>query len=331
MAFIPRANALTQTNTGVASATPETPSTPIDEASKALQTAVGFVNAATTILKVILSPIAMLVGWLMSPDWTSGDLFNLREPMYRLWVTISNIIYFAYAILLLFIAVATIFNSKNYGYRALLPRLFLGIILVPFTWWFVQFIISVSTFLTTSVMSIPTDTLMETIQTDKKNFLNTPLIPKNVSIQQTSFDNTQQIKQECVISGENTSNCLTPAEFIQNAGGIYGPIMLYSYAIFRIQDVHNINTGVDLMANFFSVLSDGVIQMLMFLLFAILTIALMAILFVRAFKLWMYAIFSPLFTFKIVLKDTWKGDDFDINDFIGLAFLPALIGLILSF
>ena len=70
---------------------------------------------------------------------------------------ISNITYFIYAILLVFIALATIFNNEHYGYKALLPKLALGIILVPMTWWFVQFIISLSTIVTASVINIPAE------------------------------------------------------------------------------------------------------------------------------------------------------------------------------
>lgn len=99
----------------------------------------------------------MFASWLMSPDWTSGDIFNLRPKMHELWITVSNITYFIYAILLIFIALATIFNNEHYGYKALLPKLALGIILVPMTWWFVQFIISLSTIVTASVINIPAE------------------------------------------------------------------------------------------------------------------------------------------------------------------------------
>lgn len=44
----------------------------------------------------------------MSPDWTSGDLFGLRTPMHDMWVIVSNIVYFIYAVLLIIIALATI-------------------------------------------------------------------------------------------------------------------------------------------------------------------------------------------------------------------------------
>jgi hypothetical protein len=57
----------------------------------------------------------MFAGWLMSPDWTSGDLFGIRKPMYSLWVTVSNIVYFIYAILLILIALGTMFNQEKFG------------------------------------------------------------------------------------------------------------------------------------------------------------------------------------------------------------------------
>ncbi len=78
-----------------------------------------------------------------------------------------------------------------------------------------------------------------------------------------------------------------------------------------------------------------VVGALMFLVFGILTIALVAVLFVRAIKLWFYAIFSPLFTFRFVAGDLFKvadkDDSFSIKEFVGLAFVPAVIGLALSF
>ncbi len=74
----------------------------------------------------------------------------------------------------------------------------------------------------------------------------------------------------------------------------------------------------------------------MFLIYGILVIALIFMLITRAIKLWFYAIFSPLFTLRFVLKDDFKkaGDDddmFSISEFIGLAFVPAVVGLTLSF
>lgn len=72
----------------------------------------------------------------------------------------------------------------------------------------------------------------------------------------------------------------------------------------------------------------------MFLVFGLLTLALVAMLLVRAIKLWVYAIFSPLFTFQFVAGSAMMGenkDTFTIKEFVGLCFVPAIVGLSLSF
>jgi hypothetical protein len=131
---------------------------------------------------IVVTPAIILASWLLSPDWTSGDLFGLREVMYNLWVTISNIIYFVYAILLIIIALGTIFGNEKFSYKVMLPRLALGILMVPFTWWFVQAVISISTFLTASVVSIPQDILTA----DKAQSFLQYRMPKEFTIDNTN-------------------------------------------------------------------------------------------------------------------------------------------------
>ena len=70
--------------------------------------------------------------------------------------------------------------------------------------------------------------------------------------------------------------------------------------------------------------------------FGLLVLALVFMLMMRAIKLWFYAIFSPLMTLKYVIGDGVFGgkensDSFDLKEFFGLAFVPALVGLSLSF
>ena len=72
------------------------------------------INVILGLLTALVSPLIMLASWLMSPDWTSGDLFGLRAPMYKIWIVVSNIIYLIYGLMLIIIAIATMFNSKNY-------------------------------------------------------------------------------------------------------------------------------------------------------------------------------------------------------------------------
>lgn len=138
----------------------------------------------------------MLATWLMSPDWTAGDIFGLRPVFHSLWVTISNITYFIYAILLIFIALATIFNSENYGYKAMLPKLALGIILVPLTWWAVQFTISLATYVTATVISIPAESI-EKFSSKNDSFWSNPSIPKNLEFSKVNDPKTYNCANGC--------------------------------------------------------------------------------------------------------------------------------------
>lgn len=141
-------------------------------------------NLIIDLLTMIVTPAIIFASWLISPDWTSGDLFELRPTFHSLWVLVSNVTYLVYAILLIFIALATIFNSEHYGYKAMLPKLALGIILVPLTWWGVQFVISLSTYITASVITIPQETMFQINKSkcasddDQKCWENRPSIPK---------------------------------------------------------------------------------------------------------------------------------------------------------
>lgn len=131
----------------------------------------------------MISPLILFVGWLMSPDWTAGDLFGLRVPMYNLWVIVSNIVYFVYAVLLILIALGTMFNQDKFSYKVMLPKLALGIIMVPFTWWFVQWTISIASVVTASTISIPAETMASlNAKSPSKWFSGKPSIPKEIII-----------------------------------------------------------------------------------------------------------------------------------------------------
>lgn len=186
---------------------------------KMLNSLVAGLNIILDLLTILVSPAIMLAGWLMSPDWTSGDLFGIRPVLHALWVTVSNIVYFVYAVLLIFIALATIFNSQNYGYKQLLPKLALGVILVPLTWWFVQFIISLSTLVTASAISVPMETLSKYSQAD--SFWNAKSIPKKIEYENTKmYSAGTEVTGKTILCNENgkDTNCISPKEFTETSG-----------------------------------------------------------------------------------------------------------------
>ncbi len=146
-----------------------------------LNNLVSGVNIILDIVTIFVTPAIMLASWLMSPDWTAGDLFGIRPILHSLWITISNITYLIYAILIIFIAIATIFDisgQSHYGYRSMLPKLALGILLVPITWWGVQFTVSVATYVTAAAISVPYESIKKFSASD--TWWSTPSIPKEM-------------------------------------------------------------------------------------------------------------------------------------------------------
>jgi hypothetical protein len=283
-------------------------------------------NMALAVLSALISPIILFVGWLMSPDWTSGDLFGLRTPMYALWVTVSNIVYFVYAVMLILIALGTMFGNDKFSYKVMLPKLALGILMVPFTWWFVQWTVSIASVVTASVMTIPQETInaMEA-ERPSKWFSETESIPKIVTV--WSWSTTTA---DCNKKWE----CMTPKKFMESSAGMYWPLVVYAYSIFKFEKINELKSGTDIAKAIISVVHTSIISTIMFFVFGILVLALAVMLVVRAVKLWAYAIFAPLFTFQFVAGSgmMWDNKDmFSIKEFIGLCFVPAVVWLSLSF
>ena len=160
--------------------------------------------------------------------------------MYSLWVTVSNIVYFVYAILLILIALGTMFGKESFSYKVMLPKLALGILMVPFTWWFVQWTISLSAVVTASVITIPAETMAK-LDKDGKSWMSTPSIPRNITINDGSFKkdtNIDTTKTKC--DGKRDGNCIAPIDVINKSAGMYGYMMVYAYSVFKFQDVRNL-------------------------------------------------------------------------------------------
>lgn len=296
---------------------------------KMLNSLVAWINIILDIVTIFVTPAIMLASWLMSPDWTAGDLFGIRPTLHNLWITVSNITYFVYAILLIFIAIATIFNSEHYGYKAMLPKLALGIILVPLTWWGVQFTVSVATYITAAAISIPYESISKF--SEKDAWWTTPSIPKN-----NEYDNDKSKDNKTAENTKCPANCISPEQFVKKSWWLFSPLVIYGFSVFKIQEVKKINTVSDTATSVFNIINQGIVGALMFLVYGLLVLALIFMLMMRAMKLWFYAIFSPLFTIKYVLGDKWFGDadkdgSFKITEFIGLAFVPAVVSLALWF
>ena len=140
------------------------------------------------LLSMLLTPMIILAGWLLSPDWTMGDFFGLRPYFREVWILVSNFVYIAFALMLLYTAVIQIFGAgdSEYAYKQKLPKFLVGILLVPFTWLIVSWTLSFSNQAVAAVLSIPMGAISQ-LQTgnetdpDKKGIFHERRIPRHLS------------------------------------------------------------------------------------------------------------------------------------------------------
>lgn len=67
------------------------------------------VNGLIEAVMMLFLPATFIAGWLLSPDWTFGEIFGLRPIIHSLWVLISNVVYVVFAFLLVAMAFMNIF------------------------------------------------------------------------------------------------------------------------------------------------------------------------------------------------------------------------------
>lgn len=71
--------------------------------------------------------------------------------------------------------------------KTMLPKLVTGMLMVPFTWFIVSAVLSVSNVLTASVIQLPVDTIHKGGDTKVREFFDKEkIIPKNMTLDLTS-------------------------------------------------------------------------------------------------------------------------------------------------
>jgi hypothetical protein len=324
----------------------------------------------TKILNGIITGAAALMGMVTSfitiflyPGWINGTWFGLDIYLKEIWILISNVVYFVFAFILIAIAFMNIINKWDgvWELKQAMPKFIIGVLIVPFSWFFVQFMLSISSILTVGVLTLPYDSFSSFPLYDKaleNEIFSWEAICVDVVI---SFngefpDGTQSLSSEgnsemdeyikCeskeskvsvreILTGIDESGKISAkGAAIQNS--IYGIINIYSYGILRIHELDTINQA-DLQA--ISTIADLIFKIVFDLLFIvvylILMVALLLALFARGIRLWIYAMLSPVFGLLYFFgkASEWVGEDqkFSVKEFIALALVPVYVSAALAF
>jgi hypothetical protein len=309
-----------------------------------------FIAALNWILTIASSFIAMLtalVSLLLNPGWINGTIFGFDIYLKEIWVLISNIVYFIFAFILITISFMNIVGNwaGTWELKTALPKFVVWVVMVPFTWFFVQFVLSISAFLTVAVLSLPHD-----VMTWNKNFDEY----KKIKMCNTFvIDTVTKDKEEIEAGGKiqdswctknavdfwGTSVSLDSILSWDNSKwtseSVFWIINLYSYWIMKVNTITELDWKIVKTVKDLSNLSiKVVIDVLFLIIYLILIIALFMALFARWVWLWIYAMFSPIFglLFFFWKAKEWVWDKkFWVWEFIKLALVPVYVSAALAF
>lgn len=309
---------------------------------------VEWISWITTTISVFLWLLTYLVTIFLSPEWISWNIFWISDTLKQVWILISNVVYFVFAFILIYIAFMNIIGSwwQDYEFKSALPKFIVWILIVPLSWFIVQFVIGLSSILTISALNLPFETF--------KNYesqISTVEIPTSCSINFSSLANSDwktstewNSKTNKIFSCDEdnkwkiTGQKLTLDEVLKSdkaSDGIFWIMSLYTYWLLDLGSISALKT--DTLNNTIKTIWDVVVYVVFNLIFvvayALLMIALWLALMIRWVRLWIYAMLSPLFWLMYFFWKwkEWFFEKFNLVEFFHLAMVPVYTMLALSF
>jgi len=295
------------------------------------------VNLILILASTFMSVLTILIWWFLTPEWTTWSIFGMTTYLKDIWVLVSNIVYFIFAFLLIVIAFMNIlWKWWEWELKQALPRFIIWVLIVPFSWFFIQFILSISSILTVSVLGLPQDSFLQ--YSEKLSDIK---ICKEYNIDfktiWNSLSNTISDNNVNAINDSKLFNCPDDkkgklSEILSS--NPYGILNVYSFAIMNIQDsieiskennTNGIKRTVDLTLK---ILFDIWFIIIYFILLMTLALVMM----VRWFYMWIFMMISPVFWLLFFFKKEpeWL-KNFTIIKFLWLAMVPVYVAAAFAF
>lgn len=300
---------------------------------------ISIVNGILKNLAALLWLLTFLVGLFLYPEWTSGSIVWLwwnAWALKQMWIMISNVVYFIFALIFIWIAFMNIIWKEDwYQLKEALPRFIVWVLIVPFTWFFVQFILSISSILTVGVLSLPYDTFKDTYM-------------KDTVLDEVKFCKDWVIYASSQSWSTNIMDCKKWSEKIplsqivnpKKSESLFWIMTVYTYGIMSVDGqwkIYSENFAVNGIANLFDLWVKVIFDLIFVIVYFLLMIALALALFVRWVYLWFYAMLSPIFWLLYFFKKEkdwvwWDvGKRFNLKEFVSLAFVPVYVSAALAF
>lgn len=300
---------------------------------------ISLLNGILKNLAALLGFLTFLVGMFLSPEWTSGSIVGLwgsEWALKQMWIMMSNVVYFIFALIFIWIAFMNIIgkDADTYGLKSAMPRFIVWVLIVPFTWFLVQFILSISSILTIWVLSLPYDTFKDTYMKDKD-------LEKVEFCKDWIINTGTQAKDKKIMECKDKSATTNLKDILnpEKSESLFGIINIYTYGIMSVDGngkVYSGNLVVDGIGNLFDLWIKVLFDLIFVIVYLLLMIALGLALFVRWVYLWFYAMLSPVFWLLYFFKKQNEGmgdagKKFNLKEFIALAFVPVYVSAALAF
>jgi len=291
-----------------------------------------------TTISVFLSLLTYLTTMFLSPEWINGSLFWLNWYFKAIWVLVSNVVYLIFAFILIWIAFMNIIWKwqDKYALKQALPKFVVGILIVPFSWFLIQFILSLSAILTISALNLPFETFSKF-----NSSLTSVEIPSSCTLNlKTLWESKEwESKEESKKLFDCWKEKKTLEEIRKSEEGIdsiFWIIWIYTYWLLSIESMDKLNNfDLSSITNMSDLVLKLLFDVLFIIVYSVLIIAMWLVLMVRWIYIWIYMMISPLFGLMYFFDKTSWGweffDKFNLKQFISLAFVPVYTMLALSF
>ena len=304
------------------------------ETDNTAQSIAKWVNAWLKFVSLFLWLLSYLATMFLSPEWINWSLFWMNKEFKTIWIMVSNIVYFIFAFLLIWIAFMNIIwkNTDQYQLKQALPKFIVWVLIVPFSWFLVQFILSISAILTVSALTLPYDSFPDKYASAVDKIM----VPKECTL-----DLSKELKDKEYLNCWDENNKISLWTLLVNwssSSSIYWILSFYTYWVMWATDADTIKFS-DKEISWYKSIADIafklVFDVLFVILYFILIVALWLVLMIRWIYIWIYIMLSPVFWLMYFFdkKDWWDWffAKFNLKEFIALAMVPVYTMLALSF
>lgn len=313
----------------------------IKESTEKVAEVIRWISSTITVFLSLLTYLAVM---FLSPEWINGTLFGLNWYFKQIWILVSNVVYFVFAFILIWIAFMNIIWKwqDKYQLKQALPKFFIWIMIVPLSWFLVNFILSISSILTISAINLPYDTFpwfnskIQEVEVPNKCIIN---LEKESwkSWTQNSWD--WDIKPNSFFHCEEASWKTSIWDLMNSSDSsskIFSVLGTYAYGIIWLENIDQLNNfDQSKIKTILDLVVKLVFDVLFIVVYAVLMIALALVLMTRWIYIWIYMMISPLFWLMYFFDKSsgwWEFfDKFNIKQFISLAMVPVYTMLALTF